>query len=494
MSKKPNQRKGIELNISKMKKDLEKYNPYNKEKIIFISNRTNPNSYRKYKTIYDEYNSKKEIDITEKTININLLKKIIKEKEKENKEFKVRIIELEKELKKQREKYKNKIILLKSEAKKKSKFKSNEIPINNISNINNDNNIIFNLNQKIQKYKNKINTLSDENLNLLNEKKNMKNKILSLIKDKQFLIEQIAELNKSLNNKIKPKLNENENDLINLNNQIMEVKNKNNILIKENISQKEIINDLKEELSDIYHKTSLICKNNYILQNSIYNNFVKNNFYTEENSKKYISMKSLKGNNKNNFYEFKNKLNSANKKDQQYNKIKQRNRINTDIGIQNNHPFYKIKDPLSYNKGLSKKNTDNNNNISNIIDNLLNTNQKENNNVRKYNSNTANNKTFNTQQDLNKNKELYINVKKNYNIINTSTNKNILSHRKNNKSNLHNFPYSSIFTQKFKNINKLENEEDINFEITKRDEISSNKSFLSDYIYEDNNDLSNDKI
>ena len=78
---------------------------------------------------------------------------------------------------------------------------------------------------------------------------------MELKKDKQYLIEQIADLNKSLNNKIKPKLNENEDDLMSLKNQILELKKKNDELKKETNLQKKTIKDLKDEIDEIHQKT-----------------------------------------------------------------------------------------------------------------------------------------------------------------------------------------------------------------------------------------------
>ncbi len=354
--------------------------------------------------------------------------------------------------------------------KKKNKLlKSNEIPLKTEKNEknennenkenfqNNDKNIILKLNEKIEKLKKKINILSDENINLLNEKKMMKNEIMNLQKDRQYLIEHISELNKILNNRIKPKLNENENYLMNLKNQIIEFKNKNNVLIKNNILQNEIIKDLKEELSDIYYKTTSICKNNN------YNYKIKKQNYANSN-KKYLSMQNIK---KNNRFE---KMNSNEiKKSKKYN-FQFETKNDTNVGTEYNNSFSENK-AQSYYNNLYKKNK--NNNIGYILNDLFNSPYQSNNIINK-NYNTLNNKTYN----YTKNNKFNIKEKS---ILSNNSGKN---YNRINNSYQNNYHFSNL-TPKSNDINKLVNKYDQSDIKYVRKSDSSNNSFLSDYTYED---------
>jgi hypothetical protein len=455
-----------QLNISKIKEDLGKNNPYNQQTIILINNRTNPTSFRQHKILGSESNSKK-INYIKNGKNIN--KKKIKEKENINKDLEFKILKLEKEFKKRKEKYKTKIKLLKSDNKNKNneiylKTENKENNKNNKNNENNENKTIIRLKEKIEFLRKKINILSDENLKLLNEKKIMKNEIMSLRKDRQYLIEHITELNKVLNNRIKPKLNENESYLMNLKNQIIEFKNKNNTLIKDNILQNDIINDLKEELSDIYFKTTSLCKNNN-------NNYNIKKYNYSNNSKKFLSMQNIKDNNNtfNNTYDntYDNNDDNEIQKNKKY-LLNMNINNNTSTGREYKNSFYKIKDSQPNYNHLYKKNKINN--IRLILDDFSNV-PNQNNNVITKNENTFNCKTYNNIKNykyyLKDNKELSNNSEKNYNIIN------------NNSQN--NYHFGNL-TSKSKDINLINNKyEPIDKKYAKKND-SSNISFLSDYI------------
>ena len=277
--------------ISQIKKYFDKNNPYKKEKELLYKNKSNPSSIKKEKKIKNVSNSLRNlVNVTDINLNKNCFN--LTKKDKENNKLKIKISQLEKEFKKQKIELNNQIISLREENKNfqmkaQNFFKNYEIPI--IDNSNKEkNNIILNLNEEIKRLKKEINILSDENIDLLNDKKGLKNQNMNLQKDKQFLIEQITELNKALNNKIKPKLNENEVNLMSLKNQIIELKNKNNELIKENITQKEIIYNLKEEIinikkekeNDLFYKEESIKKEENI-------NGIKNSklFFFKQNMK-----------------------------------------------------------------------------------------------------------------------------------------------------------------------------------------------------------------
>ena len=442
------------LIISQIKKYLDKYNPCSKEKCISANNRTAPLSCR------DFHPSKKNYYLKEN-------------EEKEIQKLKMKISELEKDFKKQKMKYKNQIILL----KEKYMLKNNEIPTNNE---NNENKNTLILKEEIKNLKKKINYLSDENIVLLTDKKNLKNKIMNLKKDKIFLIQQINDLNLQLNKEIKPKLNENEDNLMDLKSQIMQLKAQNNKLINENNLQKSIIKDLKKEILDIHQKTSLLCKDNSILEDLNLNkkNQIKNN---------YISMRNL------NDYKCKNKyeiyINDDNRKEN-INK-----RINTENNFKYSHPFYKNKNNdsnyyLNENGGDKQKVNINNktddNNISIFIDNVLNIYKKEKSKTPRYNMTSYNNKK-NKPLLLKKNKKMnYIESnKENNNTNNTDYIKNNLNQNYYKKSKYY-YPYYTSYG-KF-NMKKCENElEEKKIGNYIINNISYNKTLLSDYIEEDYN-------
>ena len=332
-----------------------------------------------------------------------------------------------------------------------------------------ENKTVIKLKEKIEFLRKKINILSDENLKLLNEKKIMKNEIMSLRKDRQYLIEHIAELNKVLNNRIKPKLNENESYLMNLKSQITEFKNKNNILIKNNILQNDIIKNLKEELSDIYFKTTSLCKNNNNNKN------IKKYNYSD-NSKKYLSMQNIKDNHNIFNHTYDNTYDNVYDNNDDNNEIDKNKKYNLNLKTNNNkstvreykNNFYKIKDSQpNYNYLYKKKK---NNNIRLILDELSNI-PNINNNIITKNENTFNCKTYNNIQNnkyyLKDNKELSNNSEKNFNIINNSYQNN--------------YRFGNL-TSKSKDINLINNKyELIDKKYVKMND-SSNNSCLSDYI------------
>ena len=433
------------LNISQIKKNIEKFNPNIKEKSQISSsnknkNKSSPKSYRKYNTLNNISN------LIEKN-NI----------EKENIELKKKIEELEKENKKQKMKYKNQIKLLKEE------FCNKNHDINSYD----ENNMVV----KMKEYKKKINLLSDENISLLTEIKNLKKNIMNLKKDKQYLIEQITELNMALNYKIKPKLNENEDSLMYLKNQIIKLKNKNNNLTKENNLQKEIIKDLKDEIYDIHQKTSILCKNNSHTGN--YNTNIKNKNKNKKCSvKPYLSMKNLKK--KIDDIDFNYRINN----DDENSLYKENNlRINTENNLVCNNPFYRSKNNYNYKRS-------NNDNISSIINNIINAYKTENNKAQKYKKTS-----YNMKYDY-KNKKLLINTNRKTNL--DENNKENYNYNEINKYNYKDnkkiryiYPYYKS-SGKIINTNKLEDD----YECTKNEKskinISSYKSLLSEYIDEDN--------
>ena len=107
--------------------------------------------------------------------------------------------------------------------------------------------VISDLKNHIHNLKDKINSLSNENICLLKNIQNLNNKIMNLTNDKRILIEEMTELNKSLNNKIKPKLLQNEDYLQSLENQFVLLKKDNASLIENDKKQKSIISIFRQE-------------------------------------------------------------------------------------------------------------------------------------------------------------------------------------------------------------------------------------------------------
>ena len=438
------------LNISKIKKYLEKSNPNNKEKSQMSTtnnnkNKSSPKSCQKYNTLNNFSNLKEKNDL-----------------EKENIELKKKITALEKEYKKQKMKYKNQLVLLKEEFNNK----------NHDINSNDENNILV----KMKDYKKKINLLSDENISLLTEIKNLKYNIMNLKKDKQYLIDQITELNMALNYKIKPKLNENEDSLMSLKNQIIELKNKNSNLIKENNLQKEIIKDLKDEIYDIHQKTSILCKDK----------IHKGNYNTNIRKQKkkcrvrpYLSMKNLKKRIDDMNFNYR-----INKEDENGLYKENNIRINTENNLIYDNPFYRSKNNNKYMRH-NYKNTDNDN-ISSLIDNIINVYQRDNNQTHKYNQISYDMKYLHKNKKLlmKKNKKINLdeNNKENYNY----NENNKYSHRNNFNKNRNNFnPYYKS-SGKVINANKFEDEYEYIKNENSKINLSSYKSLLSEYIDEDN--------
>lgn len=107
--------------------------------------------------------------------------------------------------------------------------------------------VINDLKNHIHNLKDKINSLTNENISLLQNIQNLNNKIMNLTNDKRILIEEMTELNKSLNNKIKPKLQQNEDYLQSLENQFVLLKKDNASLIENDKKQKSIISIFRQE-------------------------------------------------------------------------------------------------------------------------------------------------------------------------------------------------------------------------------------------------------
>ena len=158
-------------------------------------------------------------------------------------------------------------------------------------NINNLKNVINNLKNNINTLKEKIKELSNENISLLNNIQNLNNEIMSLTSDKQFLIEQMNELNISLSNKIKPKLRQNEDYLLSLEKTIILLKKDNESLIQNDIKQKKIINNYKEENKKLQLEIEKLNSiKNLNLKNGIY---AQNQYKTNINNNNNISNISL---------------------------------------------------------------------------------------------------------------------------------------------------------------------------------------------------------
>ena len=151
------------------------------------------------------------------------------------------------------------------------------------------NDIINNQKQEIKILKVKIKEISNENLSLLNNIQNQNNKIIGLTNDKQILIDEIAELNKSLNENIKPKLMKNEDYLISLEKQIVLLKKKNDALIQNDIQQKSKISIMEKEnklLKQTIDNYSSIPTIEDLTINNIYHRL-----HHKKNNKKYSSCK-----------------------------------------------------------------------------------------------------------------------------------------------------------------------------------------------------------
>ena len=162
-------------------------------------------------------------------------------------------------------------------------------------------------NYEMQKIK--LNTLSREKQELINEIKELKDSNINLAKDKEILLEQIKELNNIINNDISPKLKINEKDLIFLQNKINELqqinislKNEKIRLIDDNNNKSEftklLINQNKKLLKEIkmkYNKDlsfiesieKIGIENNFKKYQELFNKYANDN--KNENSKKFIT-------------------------------------------------------------------------------------------------------------------------------------------------------------------------------------------------------------
>lgn len=459
--------------ISQIKKYFDKNNPYKKEKELLYKNKSNPSSIKKEKKIKNVSNSLRNlVNVTDINLNNNCFN--LTKKDKENNKLKIKISQLEKEFKKQKIELNNQIISLREENKNfqmkaQNFFKNYEIPI--IDNSNKEkNNIILNLNEEIKRLKKKINILSDENIDLLNDKKGLKNQNMNLQKDKQFLIEQITELNKALNNKIKPKLNENEVNLMSLKNQIIELKNKNNELIKENITQKEIIYNLKEEIINLQKEK----------ENDL--------FYKEESIKKEENINGIK-NSKLFFF----KQNMKNKSI--FNDIDLYSEYDINFNNNNNleNDIILMEESTRYTDNIYR-NKDSKSFINQNINNRLylnNKNGEQNYNINKYKKRKHNILKFKNETTINnkkkyKNNELNINNKENKENHNYNGLYKNLNNIRNKKEEC---KYSyNMSCEKINNINMYMNYQYKQNNFQKKNclkkNLSSNKSLLSDYIDE----------
>ena len=165
-------------------------------------------------------------------------------------------------------------------------------------------------------------------------------------------------------------------------------------------------------------------------------------------------------------------------------------RINTENNLFNDNPFFKNKNVLKNNHTRYNFKNNENNNISSLLDNIINLCKKEKNETKKYYKTSYDmkySKRINKLIKKNKNLNLYENNKENYNYneINKYSYKNNL-----NKYN-ENAQYFCAYSKsngKMINKNKFEDEDgDIKCENLKINNISSfNKSLLSDYIEEYN--------
>ena len=171
------------------------------------------------------------------------------------------------------------------------------------------------------KYENDLKEKDDTINTLQNSIATLKEKIKLLTNDKQFLIEEISELNKSLNNKIKPKLMKNEDYLLSLENQIELLKKDNDSLIENAKRQKNIINNMEKE-----NKMLRETIDSYNTIQTIEDINIKN-INNNKNIKKYISSKILNKKQNKSITKIKN-INGINNNINNMNNIKKRNYYN----------------------------------------------------------------------------------------------------------------------------------------------------------------------
>jgi hypothetical protein len=92
-------------------------------------------------------------------------------------------------------------------------------------------------------------------------------------------MQEISELNKTLNNKIKSKLIKNEDHLLNLEKQILLLKKDNQTLIEKNSKNKKIINKYKEQYKKLKINLNEYNSNDVIKNVNNYNNNINNNCF-----------------------------------------------------------------------------------------------------------------------------------------------------------------------------------------------------------------------
>ena len=265
----------------------------------------------------------------------------------------------------------------------------------------------------------KIVNLTRENMNLINDLNSLKIIIQKLSKDKNILIDEISELNKSLNNKIKPKLLKNEDYLLSLENQINILKKENDSLIENDIKQKEMIKNFKNK-----NKISKI--NNRKHNNNLFNitksksKSTENLFLNMNNSSMNTTKRSKVSKSKSK----KNKNSISKNKSSQKNNNKLEKRINYSNNIKNNKKLKKSLSQKNLKKGenilknkIDKKNSGKNkegknlnkdNNISEILNRISDAIKKKNNKDLFVNKE-------NILKSTNKNKEITLSLLSSFN-------------------------------------------------------------------------------
>lgn len=351
--------------------------------------------------------------------------------------------------------------------------------------------VINDLKNHIHNLKDKINSLSNENICLLQNIQNLNNKIMNLTNDKRILIQEMTELNKSLNNKIKPKLLQNEDYLQSLENQFVLLKKDNASLIENDKKQKNIISIFRQEnkmlkkniqnFNSVHSKEDLSIKkinlnrpknksksisirNNTNISNHLNNNNISNIIRTE--FKKFPSCNSIKRAHKQRNKSFKsnrifehhrNSLNNSNAKN-----IKNRKKLKTSSSEKSLDYFNPDKGRNGKNNSITKKKNKSNSNWFRTFymkNDYENGNIKANNNYLRFNTST-------------RKKE-------------KSTNQNRLKNNcnKTTKTKVSNFPNFDL-NLKLKKQKKMEEETKNNYLIANqinKYSISQSRSYLSSY-------------
>ena len=161
---------------------------------------------------------------------------------------------------------------------------------------------------EIKKLKLKIKEISNENLSFINDIQNLNNKVMNLTNDKQILIDEITELNKSLNDTIKPKLMKNEDYLISLEKQISLLKKDNDTLMENDFQQKSKISIIEKE-NKLLKKTIESYSSIQTIEDLTINNICRHLQKNSNKNKKYSSCKNIQKeeNQKNNTADFERK-------------------------------------------------------------------------------------------------------------------------------------------------------------------------------------------